>query len=213
MANSHQSTADQFFSESQFESYRRLGYHVLRSAFDGVDTPGPVTASVAAATPSTSPGALAARYPLVKMFQDLTRKWYAPIPVTTEAATRLALEYVALMWDLVKTEGLEQMAEEIVGGTPFKGTRPPKPTPAEVAAGMALMQLIQNVYTEFGLESAFNRANPRNSGWTNVFRKWRQSPILHGEIWPGIEKDYHPLFRRYFEKDLEKTFDDVPEHH
>ena len=32
----HQSTADQFFSESQFESYRRLGLHVLRSAFEGI---------------------------------------------------------------------------------------------------------------------------------------------------------------------------------
>ena len=29
-----QSTADQFFSESQFESYRRLGLHVARTAFD-----------------------------------------------------------------------------------------------------------------------------------------------------------------------------------
>jgi len=29
----HQTTGDQFFSESQFESYRRLGYHVARGAF------------------------------------------------------------------------------------------------------------------------------------------------------------------------------------
>ena len=29
----HQSTADQWFDESQFESYRKLGYHVARSAF------------------------------------------------------------------------------------------------------------------------------------------------------------------------------------
>ena len=27
----HESTADQFFSESQFESYRRLGYHVINT--------------------------------------------------------------------------------------------------------------------------------------------------------------------------------------
>src|SRR6185503_8936686 len=29
----HESTGDQFFSESQFESYRSLGYHVVRKAF------------------------------------------------------------------------------------------------------------------------------------------------------------------------------------
>jgi hypothetical protein len=29
----HQTTGDQFFSESQFESYRRLGYHIARTVF------------------------------------------------------------------------------------------------------------------------------------------------------------------------------------
>jgi hypothetical protein len=36
----HQSTADQFFSESQFESYRRLGLHVAENVF-GIPGPGP----------------------------------------------------------------------------------------------------------------------------------------------------------------------------
>ena len=30
----HETTADQFFSESQFESYRRLGLHVVDDAFE-----------------------------------------------------------------------------------------------------------------------------------------------------------------------------------
>src|SRR5690606_799212 len=29
----HQTTGDQFFSDSQFESYRRLGYHIARTVF------------------------------------------------------------------------------------------------------------------------------------------------------------------------------------
>ena len=29
----HQSTGDQFFTEDQFESYRRLGYHIAQLAF------------------------------------------------------------------------------------------------------------------------------------------------------------------------------------
>ena len=42
----HESTADQFFSESQFESYRGPGYHIMRDtlarpAADGVpEVPG-----------------------------------------------------------------------------------------------------------------------------------------------------------------------------
>jgi len=34
----HQSTADQFFSEAQFESYRQLGLHMVRSSLNGVAT-------------------------------------------------------------------------------------------------------------------------------------------------------------------------------
>lgn len=29
----HETTADQWFDESQFESYRELGYHVFKSSF------------------------------------------------------------------------------------------------------------------------------------------------------------------------------------
>jgi hypothetical protein len=198
----HESTADQFFSESQFESYRRLGYHVLRSAFEGIDMP----------QTAPSPANLGGRYPLVPMFQELTRKWYAPIPVTGEAATRLALAYVELMKSLAATPGLKALYEELVSGQRFSGpSRTGAPSPEEVSAGMELMQLVQNVYTEFGFDNAFNRANPRNSGWTSVFRKWLRSPILAGEIWPLIASDYHPLFQQFVNRDLARPSDDVPE--
>jgi hypothetical protein len=67
---------------------------------------------------------------------------------------------------------------------------------------MDLMQLVQNVYTEFNFETAFNRANPRNSGWMSVFRKWRKSPILSDQIWPHIRNDYHSLFQTFVDKRL-----------
>ena len=35
----HQSTADQWFNESQFEAYRRLGYHVIEEIFDFTKAP------------------------------------------------------------------------------------------------------------------------------------------------------------------------------
>ena len=33
-----QTTMNQFFTESQFESYRRLGLHIVETAFENVDT-------------------------------------------------------------------------------------------------------------------------------------------------------------------------------
>ena len=70
----HQSTGDQFFSESQFESYRRLGLHILREAFEGGGARGSRRGDSAE---------------LIALFQALTRKWYAPIPVSEAAAEPL----------------------------------------------------------------------------------------------------------------------------
>ena len=37
----HETTSDQWFSESQFESYRKLGQHIARAVFDGAGIDGP----------------------------------------------------------------------------------------------------------------------------------------------------------------------------
>ena len=43
----HESTLDQFFTEDQFESYRRLGYHVAKQAFGGIGRPDNMVAAAA----------------------------------------------------------------------------------------------------------------------------------------------------------------------
>ena len=196
----HESTGDQFFSESQFESYRRLGLHVLRSAFEGVDvTPGRAEAG--------SDPALAARYPLLTLFQALARRWYAPIPVTAEAATRLADAYVITMRRLAAIPELAPLYRELVSATP---PPPSRMTPEMLAFGMELLQLMQNVFTEFKLEGAFNQANPRNSGWIQVFDKWLRSDLFYNQIWPELRNDYHALFRQFVDDLRAHGVPDVP---
>ena len=196
----HESTGDQFFSESQFESYRRLGLHVLRSAFEGVAvTPG---RALAGCDP-----ALSARYPLVGIFQELARRWYAPIPVTAEAATRLADAYVVTMRRLAAAPELAPLYRELVSATP---PPPSRMTPEMLAFGMELLQLMQNVFTEFKLEGAFNQANPRNSGWIQVFDKWLKSDLFYNQIWPELRNDYHAIFRQFVDDLRAHGIPDVP---
>jgi hypothetical protein len=199
----HESTGDQFFSESQFESYRRLGLHVLRSAFDGVKVePGFVDPEEDGVDRD-----LARRYPLTGIFQALARRWYAPIPVSVEAATRLANAYVETMRRLAASPELAPLYRELVSRTP-----PPvsEATPAMLAFGMDLLQLMQNVFTEFKLESAFNQANPRNGGWIQVFNKWVQSDLLYAQIWPMLRHDYHAIFRQFVDDLHRHGVPDVP---
>lgn len=63
----HQSTADQWFTESQFESYRRLGQHVVETLFEEL----PAKNSVEAIR----------KLPIDRLFEDLKDKWPRNHPV------------------------------------------------------------------------------------------------------------------------------------
>jgi hypothetical protein len=182
----HESTADQFFSESQFESYRRLGLHIIRAAFDGV------------------PLALnnGNEKELLRVFQALTQKWYAPIPVSPEAATRLTDTYSSLMRRLGETSALAPLIPELLLKTSATGALAPLAGTAQitnevVTFGLEIIQLMENVYTEFGFEHAPNRANPRNAGWIEVFRRWAQGNLFYNHIWTPVQEDYQPLFQKF----------------
>jgi hypothetical protein len=64
----HESTGDQFFSESQFESYRQLGIHEIRSVFEGVQS-----------RPSAE-----TEESIRLIFQELARKRTSPPPGTPD---------------------------------------------------------------------------------------------------------------------------------
>jgi hypothetical protein len=193
----HESTADQFFSESQFESYRRLGLHVARAAFEGVRR-------------VLKTGA---ENELLQVFQDLTRKWYTPIPVTAEAASRLADSYSSLMRSLGGNTALEPLVPALLpnlsAGNGSKGGRPPA-SKETVLFGLEVIQLMQNVYTEFDLQHRANRANPRNAGWMEVFRRWVENDVFYEDIWGIVKDDYHPLFQQFMEDLRDGPVDDVP---
>jgi hypothetical protein len=188
----HESTADQFFSESQFESYRRLGLHIIRDALEGV---------------SVGDEAVDLR----RIFQDLTRKWYAPIPVTPEAASRLADSYTSLIRSLGENPALEPFIAELLPKTPAAGNGSPVLISKDyLVFGNELIQLMENVYTEFNLHYAANRANPRNAGWMQAFGRWAQSDLFYNEIWRRVEQDYNPLFRDFMRDLRDRCGDDVP---
>ena len=194
----HQSTADQFFSESQFESYRRLGLHVVRAALEGVAPP-PLPGS---------PGDLAGT------FKALEEKWYAPTPVTAEAASRLASAYAALMRSLSASPNLAALVRELFpeGGAQGQPSPPTALDGAAFAAAVEVIQLMENVYTEFELEHPANQANPRNRGWMMLFGRWARSPILYSQVWAAVRADYNPLFQRFVDNLQQRggNFAEVP---
>jgi hypothetical protein len=204
----HQSTGDQFFSESQFESYRRLGLHIVRDAFEGVVDPIPNARTGAG---DRAPFSLSAGNgtELVNVFQALTRKWYAPPPVAASDATRLNDGYSALIRMLWEKPDLAALIPALV--TNFGGGAAPALVVNQTMSTFLIevIQLMENVYTEFKLEHAANRENPRNAGWMKVFRHWRQSAVVM-QVWTQVANNYNPLFRQFVDHHLFVDGEDMP---
>ncbi|MBZ5579297.1 MAG: hypothetical protein LAP40_22270 [Acidobacteriia bacterium] len=172
----HQSTADQFFTESQFESYRRLGLHIANDAFEGAPRP-------------TGPAGME------DVFQYLEGRWYAPIPVPDEAASRLANAYSDLIKAFAGNPNLYYLAEAVA---PEMSVTPGAFNDECFGFGVQLIQLMENVFTEFKLGEAANRNNPRIDGWMRVFTRWCRSASLYG-VWVKVRDDYNRLFQKFVE--------------
>jgi hypothetical protein len=169
-----QSTADQFFSESQFESYRRLGLHCVESAIDPV------------------------KLPLDKTFERLSVRWQTPPGTPESASTQHAGAYSKLLDQWAKTAGLETHDAEFVPDVPpgFESG----PARAQLFFILDLLQFMDNVFVDCHFGQSENRDHPSNEGWMNIFRHWaRQQPVQ--KVWQGQRENFRGAFR-YFMDDL-----------
>ena len=178
----HQPTSDQFFTESQFESYRRLGEHVVEKTFERIKRPAGATAEER----------------LLDLFQDLYRKWH---PAGGEEKSGDYTErYNALMKRLADDQDLAFIGSE------FFPRREPKATKG---AGddidrkafyfcLDVIQLMEDVYFELGFSSKSMQYNPEYAGWMKTFHIWAESPEVQ-RTWCFAREGYSLLFREFLE--------------
>lgn len=196
----HQSTADQFFSESQFESYRALGYHVGHRVFEVVRVHGSAPVSP------------------VEMFRLLRQRWTPAAPGPEDGIGKYSRALNAI-WDVVRTNGdlafldaqvfpewaslmatgRHAAAADIEPVTPSTGTNywlPPEE--AQRRAGFyvcnQMLQLMEDVYIEFQLGDHHDHID--NRGWMNLFRHWSWSGMLCA-TWAVTAATYDPRFQRF----------------
>ncbi len=185
----HQTTLNQFFTESQFESYRRLGLHLVDSAFENI---GDLDDTCRAAPNRYSDDTLRS------LFQRMAALWYGPSPLAPGVATKHADAYSALLKRMCDDKDLEFLDATVVVRDPAG------PVIAAPAAGSApdrkafffvldLIQLMENVWFDFGMDVERNRNNPKNQGWVSVFRHWNRQPYFKA-VWTQVRKNYNPLF-------------------
>jgi hypothetical protein len=167
----HESTSDQWFGESQFESYRKLGHHITRLVFEG--------AGISAPRGPAGSG----RRGREDMFVALKERWYPSSAAVRASFSRHADRLNTLHVALRRDESLRFLDGQIYPEWDelMKGREAPPPSnlsmPASAGEARAgfyfcsnLLELMQNVYLDLNLEEEHD--HPDNRGWMNLFKHW-----------------------------------------
>ena len=189
----HESTSDQWFGESQFESYRRLGYHSAKVVFAGGGVSDPRRRE--------------------RMFVALKEHWYPPSPAVKASFSRHADRLNTLQVALRRDESLRFLDGQIYPewGELMQGKQAPHPSnlslptsASEARAGFYfcnnLLELMQNVYLDLNLEDDYD--HPDNRGWINLFKHWSWATMVRA-TYAICCSTYGARFQRFCERRLD----------
>ncbi len=177
----HQPTADQYFDEAQFESYRQLGEHIGKRVF---------ASTLERIGDGCTRGGLALRNSDTKerLLTELAHRFYAPLDLVGRNFSRHGEAMARLFATLRGSPALASLDLQFYPGwslAPGQGRQ--TAAAATGCAGMPaphhfrdcfyfcqeLIQLMESVYIDLDLDA--NWQHPDNRGWMNVFRHWSWS--------------------------------------
>ncbi len=175
----HESTADQFYSEDQFESYRMLGLHMVRKSFQGI-VPGDDLFLIAETifdllAPAGPPSEkfLAHAKALIEMWEKF----------------RASIELLGFMKELVTLAKPNAENANPAPSDPGRGYND-----AELCIGLELIQLMENVFLDLRLDDFWD--HPDNRGWAILFMRWARSPKFR-KIWNDTRRTFGIRFEHF----------------
>lgn len=170
----HESTSDQFFTEDQFESYRKLGLHVVQHSFRGTregDTPVEVAERLADVLAPRG----ASNDSVLKHTETLQRLW-------GEFRESPALHSFLDELMMIIPPAASALSPSDIGVQSSQ----------EHAVALELIQLMEEVFMDMQLDDFWD--HPDNRGWAVLFMRWARSPKFQN-IW----KQTHRTFGIRFE--------------
>jgi Patatin-like phospholipase len=166
----HHSTSDQFFDESQFESYRKLGFHVVQMAFDIADSRNAV---------------------VEERFNMLRDYWYPASSAIEQHFSGHAKQYEALLERLRQAPGLD-----FIDAAFFHPAATTKRERQELFVGASMLDLMQRVFIDLDLEH--DGQHPHTAGWMAIFRNWMGHEAVLA-AWEASRHSYGRRFQRFVE--------------
>jgi hypothetical protein len=201
----HESTSDQFFDESQFESYRALGYHI------GCNVLAAAAERDEMATKTS-----------VELFTDLRQQWTRSAPAPQDAVRKYSTA-LSDIWTTVRTtpelafldpQLFPEWVSFLATGTPQHRAAAQPPALSDVnywlpesteerRAGFyvcsQMLQLMEDVYLEFALDRHYDHID--NRGWMNLFQHWAWSGMI-GATFAITGSTWDPRFQRFCKRRL-----------
>jgi hypothetical protein len=177
----HQSTADQWFTESQFESYRRLGLHIAETTFQR-----------AVGDQQSQTGNASYRQLL---FEELRDNWYPPVKAIQKNFTKHAQALDKLVEEMRSDATLVKLDTLLI---PVLGAKEPEIDETEEPKVFlflsSVIQLMENIYLDLELEA--NADHPHCAGWIQIFQAWAEAPLFL-RAWRRYSWSYGRNFRRF----------------
>jgi hypothetical protein len=188
-------TANQWFNETQFESYRRLGYHIAMTAI----------------RPALQPDhdRVKERGEIARLFRSLYSIWYPPTPQMKQFLAQHVQQYNALLAELRQRPELAGLAERLYDERSSMRDAvlwdPPATPPQshEYAWQFAntLFDFMYTIYTNLDLAFPDNRTSPHADWWICLFRRWCRVSLVR-ETWVRLEPIYPDEFRLFARREL-----------
>jgi hypothetical protein len=192
----HQSTADQFFDESQFESYRALGQHISMailqraSEYAWKDT---FEKDKKSKNEPYDQILLRNKQFIENLFRSLKAMWYPPTAdmVALRERHRDLYDQLVEMFHSNSKNNLDDAAR-----TFFRTSQEPT---GSFLAYSKMIELMHRVFQDLDLEIMSD--HPHNEGWMNIFRDWAGDEHFQ-KAWEITRDNYDNRFRIFCNKEL-----------
>jgi hypothetical protein len=202
----HESTGNQFYSESQFESYRALGHHIARAVFE--QSVADMNEDVRPYGEAPSDGR---QRRCRSLFASIVRRWFAMPPdfemafvesthghIDIQEAFREDKRLGRLTFDLYPE--LESAPEERDPSTKMENEQErTEREQAELHVITQMLQVMENAWLSLNLDVHY--AHPLNRVWMDVFHRWTSAATVRRH-WPILRSEFARGFVSFCEKQM-----------
>jgi hypothetical protein len=189
------STANQWFTETQFESYRMLGHHIATTALQ----------------PALKPhqDKVQDRGDIPELFKSMYAIWYPRTPEMEQYLAQHMEKYEDILKELREREELAGLAERLNDERmslhlPVLWVPPDTPeTSADYAKQFAnsVLDFMYTVYADLDLAFPANRTSPHAGWWICLFRRWCRVSLMR-TAWEKLTPIYSREFQQFARREL-----------